>query len=53
LLIRYDTEGTGGIRTIPFLRKLGVDLNPRPKTFHRSHTQVPVMAKRKSTKDKQ
>jgi hypothetical protein len=41
-LIRYDTEGTGGIRTIPFLRKLGVDLNPRPKTFHRSHTQVPV-----------
>jgi hypothetical protein len=34
LLIRYDTEGTGGIRTIPFLRKLGVDLNPRPKTFH-------------------
>lgn len=38
---RYDTEGTGGIRTIPFLRKLGVDLHPRPKTFHRSHTQIP------------
>ncbi|CAG2220170.1 unnamed protein product [Mytilus edulis] len=48
---RYDTEGSGGIRTIPFLRKLGCDLNPRPKTFHRSHTQVPVQQPQRPKSD--
>ncbi|XP_052088415.1 EF-hand calcium-binding domain-containing protein 6-like isoform X15 [Mytilus californianus] len=48
---RYDTEGSGGIRTIPFLRKLGCDLNPRPKTFHRSHTQIPVQQPQRPKSD--
>ncbi|CAG2256822.1 unnamed protein product [Mytilus edulis] len=48
---KYDTEGSGGIRTIPFLRKLGCDLNPRPKTFHRSHTQVPVQQPQRPKSD--
>lgn len=50
-MYRYDTEGSGGIRTIPFLRKLGCDLNPRPKTFHRSHTQVPVQQPQRPKSD--
>ena len=51
LFTRYDTEGCGGIRTIPFLRKLGCDVNSRPKTFHRSHTQVPVQQPQRPKSD--
>lgn len=51
LSFRYDTEGCGGIRTIPFLRKLGCDVQPRPKTFHRSQTHIPVQQPQRPKSD--